>query len=82
MLLAASFGGAAGAFAMMQWSYWRHCRADRVVIGYNLMYVALPLSLVGLVTLLGGNLPWNPLIMAGLVIMLAGATMAGRKAPN
>ncbi|MCH8550372.1 MAG: hypothetical protein LAT62_00455 [Natronospirillum sp.] len=74
-----SFLGAAGAFLMMQWSYWRHCRASGVVVGYNLMYVTLPLALAGLLTLLQGSMPWNPLIMAGLMVMLAGALVSQRQ---
>lgn len=74
-----SFLGAGSAFLMMQWSYWRHCRATGVVVGYNLMYVTLPLTLAGVVTLLQGQIPWNPLIMAGLVLMVAGAVVSQRR---
>lgn len=76
---AVSFLGAAGAFLMMQWSYWRHCRASGVVVGYNLMYVALPLALAGLLTLLQGSIPWNPLVMGGLLLMVAGALASQRQ---
>lgn len=75
-LLGLSFLGAAGAFLMMQWSYWRQCRAAGVMAGYNLMYVTLPLALAGVPTLMQGRLPWNPVLMAGLLVMLMGALMS------
>lgn len=78
-LLGVSFLGAAGAFLMMQWSYWRHCRAAGVMVGYNLMYVTLPLSLAGILALFQGQLPWNPLILAGLVVMLVGALISMKR---
>lgn len=78
-LLGVSFLGAAGAFLMMQWSYWRHCRAAAVMVGYNLMYVTLPLALASLLALLQGRLPWNPLIVLGLVIMVVGALFSMKR---
>lgn len=79
LLLLASFGGALGAFLMMQWSYLRKCRAYGVVIGYNLMYVALPLTIAGLITLMNTGWSWNWLIMSGFVVMVAGAVISQRR---
>jgi len=78
-LLLASFGGALGAFLMMQWSYLRHCRAYGVVVGYNLMYVTLPLAVAGLITLISTGLPWSPLIVGGLVVMFTGAMISQKR---
>lgn len=71
-LLLTSFLGAAGAFAMMLWSYWRHCRASGVVVGYNIMYVVLPLLLLKAPHLVQPGHELNVWLLAGLAIMLVG----------
>ncbi|MFC3853576.1 hypothetical protein ACFOSD_12075 [Salinispirillum marinum] len=72
LILMASFGGAAGAFAMMQWSYLRFCRASAVVVSYNMIYVLLPLSLLALMGIWEAfTLP----MLAAIVLLLGGAAL-------
>lgn len=72
LILAASFGGAVGAFAMMQWSYLRFCRASAVVVSYNIVYVLLPLSLL---MLAGASGVFNASLVLAVSLLLGGAAL-------
>lgn len=76
LFLGVSFVGALGAFLMMQWSYWRHCRPVGVLVSYNLMYVSLPLALAGVMALRHGVAQLDVLILSGLLLMLAGGLIS------
>lgn len=78
-LLLVSFLGAVGAFVMMQWSYWRHCRASGVLIGYNIMYVLMPLVLLELPHLFQPGGDMNVGLLTGLLVMVAGAVISRRQ---
>lgn len=67
-----SFLGAAGAFAMIQWSYLRRCRVSIMAAAYDVSYVALPLVLVA-VAVPGERL--GLLSILGLLVLACGAFM-------
>ncbi|MHA7880595.1 MAG: hypothetical protein ACX931_12435 [Saccharospirillum sp.] len=53
--------------------------AVRMMVGYNLMYVALPLALAPAVSLFQGTLPWNSLILSGLLLMAGGVLLSMKR---
>ncbi len=68
IVFAVSFLGAAGAFGMIQWSYFRHCRVSMMATAYNVAYVAVPLIVVAVV------IPGETI---GVVSLLGLALLAG-----
>ena len=75
VLFAASFLGAAGAFGMIQWSYFRQCRASMMGSLYDVAYVTMPLILTALLVdqpVLGA---WS---IAGILLLLLGVSETGR----
>jgi drug/metabolite transporter (DMT)-like permease len=75
-LFLASFLGAAGAFAMIQWSYLRHCRASMMGSVYDVFYVAMPLLLTAAIVEGAGLGMWK---VAGLIVLIVGVLMVGRR---
>lgn len=71
-LFAVSFLGAAGAFAMIQWSYLRHCRASMMSSVYNVSYVATPLVLTAIIVPGASLHVWS---IAGLLVISAGIVL-------
>lgn len=68
-LFGISFLGAAGAFGMIQWSYFRRCRASMMGSLYDVAYVSLPLLLTALLVENGGLGAWS---IAGIVCVSFG----------
>lgn len=73
-LFGASFLGAAGAFAMIQWSYLRHCRASIMSSVNNVSYVATPLLVTALIVPSASLQVWS---VVGLLILAGGITLMG-----
>ena len=67
-----SFLGAGGAFAMIQWSYLRSCRASMMGSAYDVAYVALPLFLV---PYLAGAPAVGLWCVVGIFLLAAGALL-------
>ena len=67
-----SFAGAAGAFAMIQWSYLRRCRVSIMAAAYDVSYVAIPLVLVA-VAIPAEQL--GLLSIVGLIVLAIGASI-------
>ncbi|TVR51187.1 MAG: hypothetical protein EA426_20175 [Spirochaetaceae bacterium] len=67
-----SFLGAAGAFGMIQWSYFRHCRVSMMATAYNVAYVTVPLVVVA-IAIPGETIGLIPL--AGLGLLAVGAVV-------
>ena len=76
VIFVVSFLGAAGAFAMIQWSYLRRCRVSVMAAAYDVSYVALPLVLVA-VAVPGEQL--GLLSILGLLVLAGGAFMMQSK---
>lgn len=74
-LFGASFLGAAGAFAMIQWSYVRTCRASMMGAVYNVAYVTVPLVVTSLVV---DGVQLGPLRVGGLALLALGVIAVGR----
>lgn len=68
-LFGSSFIGAAGAFGMIQWSYFRRCRASMMGSLYDVAYVMLPLVLTALLVEGGGLGGWS---IAGMLCVSFG----------
>lgn len=75
-LFGVSFLGAAGAFAMIQWSYFRRCRASMMGSLYDTAYVTLPLLLTALLVE-GAELgSWS---IAGMASLSVGVIETGQQ---
>jgi multidrug transporter EmrE-like cation transporter len=68
-LFGASFLGAAGAFGMIQWSYFRRCRASMMGSLYDVAYVTVPLLLTAILVEDAGLGAWS---IAGTVCVSLG----------
>ncbi|MFO8064496.1 MAG: hypothetical protein ACQETQ_02705 [Spirochaetota bacterium] len=78
-LFVMSFLGAAGAFAMIQWSYLRRCRASMMGTIYDVAYVTMPLLLTASIVegaSLGG---WK---LGGVTVLIVGVLMVGAGGPR
>lgn len=69
-LFGLSFFGAAGAFGLIQWSYFRSCRASVMGAAYDVAYVAVPLLIVPYVL---GAPTLGFWCFTGLAVLTAGA---------
>ena len=65
-----SFLGAAGAFGMIQWSYFRRCRVSMMATAYNVAYVTVPLVVVA-IAIPGQTIGLFP--VSGLALLAVGA---------
>ena len=67
-----SFLGAAGAFGMIQWSYFRRCGVAMMATAYNVAYVTVPLVVVA-IAIPGETIGLIP--VSGLVLLAVGAVV-------
>ena len=70
-LFGISFLGAAGAFGMIQWSYFRRCRASMMGSLYDVAYVTVPLLLTALLVEDAALGIWS---IAGMVCLFVGVS--------
>ena len=79
VLFIVSFIGAAGAFAIIQWSFLRRCRAAMMGAVYTVSYVSVPLLVV---PFLVGSSMINVGCVVGIVILAIGAVLVAGSAQH
>lgn len=75
-----SFMGAAAALGMTQWAYGKHHPPTPTIAAYDAGYIALPVLLLPVAQ--GKSGQWDPVCVAGLVVVVLGLFCMGRASPK